>query len=88
MIIVKQPNGLLQVKKRSDKVVLCSTCGGVSGDPFDSITVGPKKFTVSQEGGGRDRWAVNFQFDYSRRDDTWQLVRAEETTSDNLDKKK
>ena len=87
LIVVRQPDSRLQVKKRSDKVVLCSSCGGTWGDPFDSIKVGPKTFTVSHYGGSRERWETNYTFSYSRRDDTWQLVRAEEITSDIFDPK-
>ena len=87
LIVVRQPDNRLQVIKRSDKVMLCSTCGGVWGDPFDSIKAWPKTFTISHYGGSRERWATNYKFSYSRRDDTWQLVRAEEISSDILDPK-
>jgi hypothetical protein len=48
------------------------------GDPFGGVTVGPGTFTVSNAGGTGWRWSSLYTFNYSRRDDTWQLVRVEE----------
>jgi len=52
------------------------------GDPLQEIVVRNKGFTVSNAGGSTDRWANSFTFAYSRRDKTWQLVRAQVDTYD------
>ena len=52
----------------------------LDGDPFQSLEVKEKEFTVSNAGGSVDRWPNSFTFAYSRRDRTWQLVRAEAST--------
>lgn len=80
VILVRQADGKLVVAKRNDKIVYCSFCGGVFGDPFAGIAVRPGGFTVSHYGGSNWRWGNSFRFAYSRRDQTWQLVRVEETT--------
>jgi hypothetical protein len=80
LVLVGQPDGTLREARRNAKVVYCSACGGVMGDPFQGVTTGPGTFTVANAGGSSWRWGVEYTFNYSRRDDTWQLVRVEETT--------
>ena len=63
-------------------IVGCADCGGMMGDPLQEIVVRNKGFTVSNAGGSTDRWANSFTFAYSRRDKTWQLVRAQVDTYD------
>lgn len=79
LILVRQPGGTLKEVKRNEKIVYCSFCGGVWGDPFQGVKAGPKTFTVSHYGGSAWRWSVDYKFNYSRRDNTWQLVRVEES---------
>ncbi len=80
LILLRHPGGDLEAVKRNDRIVYCATCGGMMGDPFQGVEVGPRTFTVSHYGGSAWRWSVDYKFDYSRRDDTWQLVRVEETS--------
>ncbi|MEO0948086.1 MAG: hypothetical protein AAFY11_08065 [Cyanobacteria bacterium J06641_5] len=80
LVLVRQENGFLQEVRRNDRVVLCSDCGGIWGDPFAGVEVGPKTLTVSHYGGSNWRWSYEYQFNYSRQDNTWQLVRVKETS--------
>lgn len=77
LILVRQPDNSLKLAGRNEKVVFCSVCGGVFGDPFAGIEVSRNTFTVSLYGGSNLRWTEDYTFDYSRRDKTWQLVRIE-----------
>lgn len=79
-IAIRQADGKLKVVKTNDKMVFCSTCGGVFGDPFADLKAGKKTFTVSHYGGSGWRWSNDFQFNYSRKDDTWQLVKVSESS--------
>lgn len=79
-ILVRQPGGDLKEVKRNEKIVFCSNCGGVMGDPFVGVKAGLKTFTVSHYGGSNWRWAYEYTFNYSRKDNTWQLVRVKEET--------
>ncbi len=81
LILVRKPDGRLVEARRNDRVVYCSTCGGVMGDPFQGVEAGLKTFTVSHYGGSSWRWSVDYKFGYSRRDDTWQLVQVKESSS-------
>ncbi|MGZ8937421.1 MAG: hypothetical protein ACXW02_08070 [Halobacteriota archaeon] len=70
LILVRRPDGGLKEVNRNDKIVYCSTCGGMMGDPFQGVEVGPKTFSVSHYGGSGWRWSVDYKFNYSRKDDT------------------
>jgi hypothetical protein len=80
LILVRQPDGALKEVKRNEKIIFCSTCGGVMGDPFRGVKTGPKTFTVRHDGGSADRWSNEYTFNYSLKDNTWQLVRVMEET--------
>lgn len=80
LIALRQSDGRLNVVKRNDKVVFCRQCGGVFGDPYESLEAGKGRFTVNHYGGSNWRWVFSFDFAYSRRDKTWQLVRVDESS--------
>lgn len=80
LIILGKPNGEVHLAKRNDRIVYCSTCGGMLGDPFIGVSAGKKTFTVEHYGGSAWRWSNKATFNYSRRDRTWQLVRVEHET--------
>lgn len=78
LIAIRQADGKLKIVKRNDKVVYCRSCGGTMGDPLAGIEVKARTITVEHYGGSGWRWGNSISFAYSRRDDTWQLVRVEE----------
>jgi len=80
LIAVRQPDGSLKTVKQSDKVVYCRQCGGVFGDPFAGLEAARGGFSVNHYGGSNWRWSNSFRFAYSRRDDSWQLIRVEESS--------
>ena len=80
LLLSRQADGSLRVAARNDRVVMCSACGGVMGDPFMGVEAGAGSFTVSHYGGSSWRWSVDYSFNWSRRDRTWQLVRVESTS--------
>ena len=75
LILVRDANNKLSAAKRNELIVMCSECGGMMGDPFVGVTVARNTFTVNHYGGSAWRWSVDFRFNYSRIDKTWQLVR-------------
>ena len=78
LILLRGADGKLTVSKRNDRVVMCSQCGGVFGDPFEGVIAGRNTFSVEHYGGSAERWKFSYQFNYSRVDKTWQLVRVQE----------
>lgn len=77
-ILTKQIDGKFLLAKQSANAIMCRSCGGVLGDPFLDMHAKARSFTLNHAGGSADRWSSSFTFNYSRRDDTWQLVLAEE----------
>ena len=77
LVLLRGADGKLRETARNERVVLCSNCGGVMGDPFVGIEAGPGTFTVMHYGGSSWRWSSNVRFNYSRKDRAWQLVRVE-----------
>ena len=78
LLLVRGEDGRLSEAKRNERIVMCSRCGGVFGDPFEGVVAGRNTFTVDLYGGSNWRWKYSYKFNYSRIDRTWQLVRAEE----------
>jgi hypothetical protein len=78
LILVRGEDGKLAEARRNERVVMCSQCGGVFGDPFEGVVAGRNSFSVELYGGSNWRWKYSYKFNYSRVDKTWQLVRAEE----------
>jgi hypothetical protein len=78
LILLRGADGKLTEAKRNERLVMCSQCGGVFGDPFEGVEAGRNTFTVHHYGGSNWRWKNSYKFNYSRIDRTWQLVRAEE----------
>ena len=88
LILVRGADGKLSEVKRNEKVVYCRSCGGAFGDPFAGVTVRRGGFTVNNYGGSAWRWSESYDFNYSRRDKTWQLVRALSESFNALDPEK
>jgi len=78
LILLRGADDKLSVAKRNDRVIMCSRCGGVFGDPFEGVITGRNTFSVEHYGGSNWRWKYSYKFNYSRIEKTWQLVRVEE----------
>ena len=77
-LLIRKPNNTLYIAKRNDNIVYCSYCGGVLGDPFESLKTGLETFTIRNYGGSAWQWWSSYKFNYSKVDNTWLLVRVEE----------
>ena len=75
LILLRNADGKLTAAKRNERIVMCSQCGGVFGDPFDGVIAGRNTFSVEHYGGSAERWKFSYRFNYSRVNKTWQLVR-------------
>ena len=79
LILLRQADNTLKLAKRNDKIIYCSRCGGVLGDPYLGMTLIKRGFIIEHAGGSAWRWSLSYQFNYSKRDKTWRLVRVEHT---------
>jgi hypothetical protein len=78
LILLRGADGKLTAAKRNDRIVMCSQCGGVFGEPFEGVIAKRNSFSVEHYGGSAERWKFSYKFNYSRIDKTWQLVRVDE----------
>ena len=78
----------MSIFARNHQVAFCAGCGGIIGDPFEGIEAKTGSFTVTNSGGSRDRWSYSYQFNYSKKDKAWQLVKVTETEVDTLKPKR
>jgi hypothetical protein len=72
LILQRQANNKLKLAVRSEYAMRCEKCAGMHPDPYEGIELHRKGFTIVISGG--PRWEENFRFEYSRRDQTWQLI--------------
>ena len=85
LILVRQPDQSLRLVKRNDIAVLCSTCspGGITIEGFEQITAKQRSFSIVNQQGGTAFYTIStYTFGYSKRDNTWQLIREEDSTID------
>jgi hypothetical protein len=78
LILLRGADGKMTAAKRNERIVMCSQCGGVFGDPFEGVIAGRNTFSVEHYGGSNWRWKYSYKFNYSQIDKTWQLVRVED----------
>jgi hypothetical protein len=77
MLVITTPAGAVpRIRARSDRAVRCRECGGMMGDPFQSVSARPGEFTIAHYGGSARRWSEEFTFRYSRKERAWSLVKA------------
>lgn len=48
--------------------VLCKKCGGVSGDPFQSLAIKNGEISVEHYGGSAERWGISAFFKWDGKD--------------------
>lgn len=80
LIIIRQPDQTLKLVKRNDIVASCKTCSGVyTANAFLQIIASKRSFSIrTQYQGTAFLDTFTYNFGYSRRDNTWQLIRVHE----------
>lgn len=69
----------------SARAILCRGCGGVFGDPLDSLAIERGTFVFSHYGGSRDRWGFTHRFRLQKGD--WYLIGRTSVNHDTLTRK-
>lgn len=78
LIVTRQKDDSLKLVKRNDNIVSCSTCGGTFVDGFAEIITSKYAFSITNHLRGTSAQTTKtYTFAYSRRDNTWQLVKVE-----------
>jgi hypothetical protein len=74
LVLLRQPDGRLAQARRTERLVYCRACGGMLGDPYQSLTAARGRFTLSLAGGSASsHWAVEYTFAYDRAAKDWLL---------------
>lgn len=73
LIIIRQADKKLKKVEMSNGLVLCKTCGGMMGDPYQGISVGTGKFSINFYGGSSWRWSDTYTFQYDKILKNWYL---------------
>jgi hypothetical protein len=84
LLLLRQPDGRLAQARRTERLVYCRACGGMLGDPYQSLTAARGRFNVSFAGGtASSHWAVEYTFAYDAAAKDW-LLEAEKNAGDDL----
>ena len=67
LVLFKTPDGYVTAAK-NDSAILCYTCGGMMGDPFDYVSISRNVLEIHHYGGSAWRWALNHKFRYQQND--------------------
>lgn len=62
VLLVRDAAGQLHKASENDRIVPCSRCGGVAGDPYAYSRIGKGQFTIVIGGGSRERWTDEYTF--------------------------
>jgi len=73
VIYLGQQDGTYTLKSWNSKIVLCYSCGGTMGDPYQDLVIKNGYFTVEHYGGSAWRWSRFITFKYVAKDSTWYL---------------
>ncbi|MFD2785097.1 hypothetical protein [Hymenobacter rubripertinctus] len=76
LLLTGQPDGTFRLAARNDNAVMCSSCGGMMGDPYRQLVIKNGYFLVEHYGGAGWRWTRIFTFKYDPTARRWFLHRA------------
>lgn len=78
ILLAGAPKGKFELVARNDHVVLCATCGGVFGDPYQKVSMNGAFLTVEHSIGGNWQWSRTITFKYNT--ETKEIVLHEDIT--------
>ena len=67
---------------KNSGAILCARCGGMLGDPLQSIEIKNKVLIITHYGGSRDRWGMVHRYRFQQGN--WYLIGATYSYDDNL----
>ncbi len=78
LLLAGGAKGKLELVARNDHVVLCASCGGVFGDPYQKVSIKGEFFSVEHSVGGNWQWSRTITFKYNS--ETKEIVLHEDVT--------
>jgi len=73
LIYLGNSDNKYHLTERNNKAVLCYSCGGMWGDPYEGLAIKNGYFTIEHYGGSAWRWSRYITFKYSEKDSKWYL---------------
>ncbi|HRD54252.1 MAG TPA: hypothetical protein PKY96_16560 [Flavobacteriales bacterium] len=77
LLYERMSDGRRVLQMRNDSIILCRTCGGVFGEPYEGIEFKDDTLLIRHYGGSSWRWAI-MQWFVPGADYSWPLVRRRE----------
>lgn len=74
LVILKETTSGWEKMAQNDELILCRSCGGVFGDPYDGLDIEKNLLTISNYGGSAWRWGNVHIFRY--QNNQWELIGA------------
>jgi hypothetical protein len=85
LVLIRQTNGQLMKVVQNDSAILCLHCGGIFGDPYESIDTTKNGFIINFYGGSSWRWSCNYTFTFNPVKKNWLLTLQEESSYHNTE---
>ncbi|MEK7990054.1 MAG: lysozyme inhibitor LprI family protein [Thiotrichaceae bacterium] len=73
LVLTRNANNELRLAARNDHVILCASCGGMLGDPYQRTAIKKGYFTIEHHGGSSWRWTKYITFKYVAKQSNWYL---------------
>lgn len=70
-ILTRTADNKLKQEAKNEGIVMCSSCGGVFGDPYDDIAIKNGYFSLEHYGGSNWRWTHIITFKYDKEKNKW-----------------
>lgn len=74
LLLFGYQDGVRDLLLRNDSLILCRTCGGIFGDPYDGVGFANDTLQVHHYGGSAWRWSITHAF-VPGAEAEWPLVR-------------
>lgn len=74
LLLRRDADGHLQRAIESPRAIACLRCGGMAGDPLQSIRIESGALTLRFEGGSRESWSSEFRFTPAPGGGDWRLT--------------
>ncbi|MCE3296063.1 MAG: hypothetical protein K0R65_1777 [Crocinitomicaceae bacterium] len=73
LILTGNADKSYSLASRNDNSVLCVNCGGMMGEPYQSLTIKDGYFSVEHYGGSAWRWTRIITYKYDKWENDWFL---------------
>lgn len=73
LLLIGQKDGTYYQASKNNEAVMCKSCGGAMGEPYQKMLINKGVFSVEHYGGAADRWADIITLKYDKKQKKWFL---------------